>query len=186
MALSDIVSFIDSEKDRQVKELKELYSVYEKELIENANLKKDEYSVLKFKEFESIKLDLEKKQISSLNKYKRMKESLFKEDIVNDIFFRLSKDLKTLNDDKLVLFFSKYIISISEKKGTIVSLGASKDVLVSAIKKSNKNFLFEEGKGDGGFLFKGDGFVVDFSLKNIVFNLLYKDEKVSILNKLFS
>lgn len=186
MALSDIVSFIESEKDRQVQELKDLYTVYEKELIENANLKKEEYSILKFKEFEDIKLDLEKKQVSTLNKYRRKKLSLFKEEVVKDVFKDLHNTLKSLDSNELVNLFSKYIEGISDSSGTIVSLGSSISDVELAVKKSNKNFLLEEGTGNGGFLFKGDGFVVDFSLENIVFNLLYNKEEVSILSKLFS
>ena len=186
MALADIIQLVSSEKDAKIAELTKNNDNEIKVILDNAAKQGEEYSVRRFEDFEKLQKELEKKSAADINRNEKIKTAEYTKNISTEIFSALEKEIQSFSDKDQSDFFAKQISKIKETEGEIIAQGTSVDVLKSAVTSAGKNFTVTDGKGDGGFVFKGNGFTSDFTIKSLVQGEFKDANEADLVEKLFA
>jgi len=186
MALADIIQLVSSEKDAKVAELTQTNDENIKIVLDNAIQNGEAYSIQKFEEFELLQRTLEKKSAADIIRNEKIKVAEVTKDISNAIFIALEKEITSLSEADQSKFFAKQISKISDSEGEIVARGTVVSVLESAVKSAGKKFTVVDGKGNGGFIFNGNGFTSDFTITSLVQGEFRDANEADLVENLFA
>jgi len=186
MALADIIQLVSSEKDAKIAELTKKNDENIKIILDNAKEKGEAYSIKKFEEFELFQKTLEKKSAADISRNEKIKRAELTNDISNAVFIALEKEIASLPEADQSKFFAKQISKISDSEGEIVSKGTLVSVLEDAVKSAGKNFTVVDGKGNGGFIFNGNGFTSDFTITSLVQGEFKDANEAALVENLFA
>ena len=121
MALADILQVIASQKERNILEMKQHQELESKKLLETAEEEGIEYSSRRFKEFEQFKVSKERSSDSDDCREKRIRLSQFHDATINSIFKEVENKIGSLSKEELTALCSRFIRSIPESSGSIIS-----------------------------------------------------------------
>ncbi len=187
MALIDIISLIESEAAEKAASLltkaKEEVETLQKD---SKELTADAVALLK-KEGEEERSALEKRATSQSLRTERMAISTAQQEVVDTVFTKVEEQLNKLSGEDLTSVFSSLVSGVSAEKGEVVVLGKGKKEMEVALAASKKTFSVSEDKksSQGGFIFKGDGFDMDFSFATVVEKELRPSEEGKVFKELF-
>ncbi len=186
MALVDIIALIEDEASKKAssileksqKEIISLTDTLEKELSHYI-------SVLETEEKEEISL-LKKRSTAFLSREERILLSVSREEILESVFLALKFALETLSGKDLEGVFLKLLLEIPAEKGHIVVLGKRLPEMKESLLIAKKDFSLEEDSSsqEGGFIFKGQSFEMDFSFSSLV-KEIHKKKAIEIFKELF-
>lgn len=189
MALVNIISLIESEAAENAHSLienaKEELSLFEKK-IESSTAEE----VLRInEEGEKERSFLEKQASSLVNRNERIAISNAQQEVVDSVFSQVESSLSQLEENDLALVFSSLLSGITAEKGEVCICGGknSESAMTSALKNVNKDFTVSSCKENcgGGFIFKGEGFDMDFSFSAVVQKELRSSEEGNVFKELF-
>ncbi len=186
MALADIIDFVSAEKDKKIAELTSQSDKAIKELLEVAEQKGKEYSAKKFTEYENLEALLGRKNVSEIARLEKIKKAELVDSLVTEVFSALESEILSFSEKDAVKYFAKQISDITEVEGTIESKGTPVAVLEQAVSTAGKKFSVIEGSGNGGFVFKGDNFIADFTIKTFVQGYLKDMYTADLVEKIFA
>ncbi len=186
MALADIIQLVSSEKDAKIAALTKTNDENIKRLLDDAAKNGEKYSVQKFEDFEKLQKELEKKSAADIIRNEKIKIAEFTKSISDEVFIALEKEILSLSEKEQSEFFAKQISMISANEGEIVAQGTPMSVLESAVKSAGKNFTVVDGKGSGGFIFNGNGFTSDFTVKSLVQGEFKDANEADLVENLFA
>ncbi len=186
MALADIISLIDKEKDEKIADLTKTNDEQIKIILDNAVIDGDSYSKRKFSDFEILQKELEKKSAADIIRNEKIKTAEFSKIISDEVFIALEKEIVSFSEKDQIDFFTKQISKISDLEGEIIAQGTSVSVLEASVKSAGKNFSVTDGKGHGGFIFKGNGFTSDFTVTSLVQGEFKDANEADLVENLFA
>lgn len=186
MALADIIQLVSSEKDAKIAQMKESQEKDVKILLKGATADGEKYSIQKFEEFEVLQKELEKKTDADIARNEKIKTAEFRNFISDQVFSALEKEIASLSEKDQITFFAQQISKISDSDGEIVAQGTSISVLEAAVKSAKKTFTVVDGKGSGGFVFKGNGFTSDFTISSLIDGEFKDTNEADLVENLFA
>jgi len=187
MALVDIITLIEREASEKAASLVEAAETEVKTLVSTAEEKaKIEASSLE-EDGKNTRETLEKRKNSEFLRNERVAVSTAQQEIVDSIFTSVKDELQSLSGDDLTTVFVSLLKKIDVEKGEVKVCGGKKTELESAIKTAKKDFTVSECAEDcdGGFIFVGDGFEMDFSFSALVEKELRPAQEGKIFKELF-
>ena len=170
MALVDIITLIEREASEKAASLVEAAEAEVKTLVSSAEEKaKEEASSLE-QDGKNTRETLEKRKNSEFARNERVAVSTAQQEIVDSVFTSAQQELQNLSGDDLTAVFTALLGKISAEKGEVKVCGGKKSELESAVKASKKDFTVSEctENCEGGFIFVGDGFEMDFSFTALI------------------
>jgi vacuolar-type H+-ATPase subunit E/Vma4 len=187
MALVDIIALIESKAAEQATDLLEKAKKEVEALQKESESSTEETVALLKKEGEDERRAMEKQSTSQVNREDRMIISAAQQEMVDKTFSEVDSLLQSLSGDELVEIFSTLLSRISTEKGEVVVLGSRKSEMEKALSSVGKSFSVSEDSdsSQGGFIFKGEDFDMDFSFSAIVEKELRPSQEGKVFSELF-
>ena len=188
MALVDIITLIEREAAEKASSLLDSAKTEASLCIEAAKVKaKKEVASLE-KDGIVARETLEKRKNSEFTRNERVAISIAKQELVDSVFTSVKQNLQNLSGDDLSALFVSLLKKIPAEKGEILVCGGKKSEMDVAVKIVKKDFTVSECTDhscEGGFIYKGDGFEMDFSFSNLVEKELRPLQEGEIFKALF-